>query len=200
MALSQSLNEFRFNMETLDMMNLMGKSQNDIVNMMSSLGFNNTLVNFMLSSRSFLNSVLLRFQLYSEQNLPEARVRTSLTALNNPGVNSLVDYLYCSQSVTQNVTSPVVKQTVVQPVVQQADEPDNNTEEENVLDRFFDECFLETEEPTDSIKISEMFSILTDWQTNNNVEEGTTKDELKEYLSTRLGRQIKSTVTNIRRA
>ena len=183
MALSQSLNEFRFNMETLDMMNLMGKSQNDIVNMMSSLGFNNTLVNFMLSSRSLLNSVLLRFQLYSEQNLPEARVRTGLTALNNPGVNALVDYMYGSQVVTQPVaqqvvTSSVVKQQVVQQttqpvaqvVTQQADEPENNTEEENVLDRFFDECLVETEEPTDSIKMSELFSILTDWQTDNNFE------------------------------
>ena len=205
MALSQSLNEFRFNLETLDMMTTMGKSSDDAVNMLGSLGFNNTLVNFMTNSRSFLNGVLLRLQLYVEQNLPEARVRTSLTALNNMGVNSLVDYLYTSSTPSLPPT-PVTKKTpptapVPTPptatVESEHDEIEDEAEESH-FDTFFEACVRETEDASDVVKLSDFYSAFTNCWSTNCEDETPSKEELKAYLAERLGRTIgKSGVTNV---
>ncbi len=202
MALSQSLNEFRFNLETLDMMTTMGKSSDDAVNMLGALGFNNTLVNFMTNSRSFLNGVLLRLQLYVEQNLPEARVRTSLTSLNNIGVNALVDYLYSSSSMPLPPT-PVKKvppPPVTAPPVHVESEHDELEEEgeESHFDTFFNVCVRETEDASDVVKLSDFYSAFTSWWANNCEDETPSKDELKGYLAERLGRTIgKSGVTHV---
>ncbi len=202
MTLTQSLNEFRFNLETLDMMTTMGKSSDEAVNMLGSLGFNNTLVNFMTNSRSFLNGVLLRLQLYSEQNLPEARVRTSLTSLNNMGVNSLVDYLYNSSTATASLPPTPVKKNPPPPVapvhVESEHDEIEEDEEESHFDTFFNTCVRETEDGSDVVKLSDFYSAFTNWWSNNCEDETPSKDELKGYLAERLGRTIgKSGVTNV---
>ena len=89
MSLQQSLAEFRFNLETLDLMTDMGRNSKEAVLMLSQLGFNQNLVNFMLSQRSLLNMVLLRLQLYSEQNMTEQKVRAGLSTLNNSSVKTM---------------------------------------------------------------------------------------------------------------
>jgi len=95
MSLNQKLNEFRFNLETLDLLNNMGKS----TQLLSELGFNSDLLSFMQNNRNLLSSVLLRLQLYGEQNMTELKVRSGLSMLNNQSVNSLLDYLYKSSRI-----------------------------------------------------------------------------------------------------
>ena len=94
MTLNQNLSEFRFNLGTLDMMVNMGRSMEQACGTLSELGFNQQLVQFMQSNRSLLNMVLLRLQLYSEQNINEQKIRSNLSMLNNSSVNALLDYLY----------------------------------------------------------------------------------------------------------
>ena len=77
MSLSQ-ITEFRFNLETLDLLDNMGKSTEYSIQMLGELGFNEQLVKFMQSNRMLLNSVLLRLQLYCEQNMTEQKIRNSL--------------------------------------------------------------------------------------------------------------------------
>jgi len=207
MSLSQSLNEFRFNLETLDLLVSLGRSQDEVVSTLGTLGFNATLVSFLTGPRGLLNSVLLRLQLYSEQNFPEHKVRSSLAVLNNVGVHSLVDYLYGSVAVVQpTVSAPPVKKTapILLPVVSQpAEEQEEEDveleedEEESHFETFFTARVRESEDPTHVVKMSEMYNAFTSWWSEQYEDETPSKDELKEYLSERLGRQIKTTVTNV---
>jgi hypothetical protein len=219
MSLSQSLNEFRFNLETLDLLVSMGRSHDEVVSTLGTLGFNAVLVSFLTGPRTLLNSVLLRLQLYSEQNFAEQRVRSSLAVLNNVGVNSLVDYLYGSSSVAVSVpvassppkkVAPAVQQSVpapqpvAQPVAQQAEEQEEEEdveleedEEESHFETFFTARVRESEDPTHVVKMSEMYSAFTSWWSEQYEEDAPSKDELKEFLSERLGRTIKTTVTNV---
>ena len=228
MSLSQSLNEFRFNLETLDLLVSMGRSHDEVVSTLGTLGFNAVLVSFLTGPRTLLNSVLLRLQLYSEQNFLEQRVRSSLAVLNNAGVNSLVDYLYGSSTVAVAVSTPVVTtsppkkvahvvqqsvpapqpvvvqqvaQQVVQPAVEEQEEEEDveleEDEEESHFETFFSARVRESEDPTHVVKMSEMYNAFTSWWSEQYEEDAPSKDELKEFLSERLGRTIKTTVTNV---
>jgi hypothetical protein len=196
MSLVQRLNEFRFNLDTLDLMITSGRTPEQSVQLLTSLGFNQQLVQFMLSQRMLLNSVLLRLQLYSEQNVNETEVRNSVTGLNNQSVNHLLDYLYKQSSVStpQSAVSPVSQ---VQPVKVES-EQDDHQDEESHFDMFFSTCVNVTEDASDSVKLSEMYQVFTKWWSNNQPDdEVPPKDELKEFLSEKLGRQIKSTITHV---
>ena len=58
MSLNQQLTEFRFNLETLDLLNTMGKTIEYSTQMLNELGFSSSLINFMQNNRMLLNSVL----------------------------------------------------------------------------------------------------------------------------------------------
>ncbi len=209
MTLTQCLTEFRFNLETLDMLTSMGRNTTQVGETMSQLGFNNTLVNFMTSQRALLTSVLVRLQLYSEQNYNETKVRSGLTMLSNSGVNSLLDYLFMhthneqpvstvpvsapvSAPVSTPVSAPVRVKQEVKPEDEQEDEQD---EETSYFDDFFERCVRVSDDG--SITMKQMYEAFTKWWVDESDDEAPTKDELKEYLSQRLGRQIKSTITNV---
>lgn len=96
MTLRDRLNEYLFNMETRQLLVSFGKSKNDIVNTMKTLNLNEKILNFQESSTSLYNSVMIRLQLYAEQDLDETHVRSSFSLLNNSYVNTLLDYLYGS--------------------------------------------------------------------------------------------------------
>ncbi len=216
MSLTQNLNEFRFNLETADLLTSMGTPSNEVVSTLGTLGFNHTLASFMVGQRTLLNSVLLRLQIYNDRGVPEAQVRSGLAVLSNHGVNSLVDYLYNSGNATHTVPvvqqpDPVVaKQPVpIAPVKQtpapvpepeeEGEELEEDEEEESHFDTFFTARVRESDDPTHIVKMSEMYSAFTSWWSEQYEEDSPvpTKDELKEYLSERLGRQIKANVTNV---
>lgn len=212
MSLTQNLNEFRFNLETADLLTSMGTPSNEVVSTLGTLGFNNTLASFMVGQRTLLNSVLLRLQIYNDRSVPEAQVRSGLAVLSNHGVNSLVDYLYNSAQTVPVVQQPVpvVKQTAAKqtsvpapppaPVAEpeeEGEELEEDEEEESQFDTFFTARVRESEDPTHVVKMSEMYSAFTSWWSEQYEDDAPSKDELKEYLSERLGRQIKTTVTNV---
>jgi hypothetical protein len=195
MSLSQQLTEFRFNLETLDLLDNMGKSSEYSLQMLGELGFNEQLVKFMKSNRMLLNSVLLRLQLYCEQNMNEQKIRTSLSVLNNQSVNVLLDYFY--KSTSQEITkpfSPPPQQKVLETVVVENEEVD---EEESHFDSFFTSCVHVSDDATHVVKMNAMYDAFTKWWSNNYEDETPSKEELKEYLSEKLGHPIKSSVSNV---
>lgn len=205
MSLSQQLTEFRFNLETLDLLDNMGKSTEYSIKMLGELGFNEDLVKFMQSNRMLLNSILLRLQLYCEQNMTEPKIRTSLSVLNNQSVNILLDYFYKSskliKSTSQEITksfSPPQQQKVLDTVLDTViDEVHNEDEEESHFDSFFTSCVHVSDDATNVVKMSAMYDAFTKWWSNNYEDETPSKDELKEYLSEKLGHPIKSNVSNV---
>ena len=225
MSLNQQLTEFRFNLETLDLLNTMGKTIEYSTQMLNELGFSSLLISFMQNNRMLLNSVLLRLQLYSEQNINEQKIRSNLSMLNNSSVNALLDYLYkislssssssSSKKTTSSPSSPTSivsqKKKEVKIVEVEVDvdvdvdveeheeqvEEIQNDEEENPFDSFFSACVQQTDDATHVVKMSAMYDAFTKWWSTYSADEVPTKDELKEYLSDRIGRQIKSTVSNV---
>jgi hypothetical protein len=206
MSLIQQLNEFRFNLETLDLLNNMGKTTEYSIQMLGELGLTSQLIKFMQSQRMLLNSVLLRLQLYSEQNLNEQKIRTSLAILNNPSVSALLDFLYKSTSTTTSSSSsskksvstppptPIVEEEVE---VEEAEEVEEEQNGESHFDSFFSSCVRLSDDASHTVKMSAMYDAFSKWWSNNYEDELPTKDELKEYLSERLGHAIKSTVSNV---
>lgn len=212
MSLVQQLTEFRFNLETLDLLNTMGKTTDYSTQMLGELGLSSQLIKFMQSNRMLLNSVLLRLQLYSEQNLNEQKVRSSLSILNNPIVGVLLDYLYKTTTTTtkkQTSTPPSPKPVEVAEKVEKVEEVEAEVEEEaeeaeaeeeedeSHFDSFFSSCVRQSDDASHTVKMSAMYEAFTKWWSNNYEDETPSKDELKEYLAEKLSITIKSTVSNV---
>ena len=227
MNLREKLNQFLFNLETAELLQSFGRTQEQITNEMNSLNFSESLLQFQSSSSHLYNSVMLRLRLYSENNFSEQQVRNSLSVLNNSYVNSLLDYLYSNNSetvsqlvVTQPVSQPVVvSQPVAQPVAKSVSQPvaqpvsetvqsTNQVEEseeetleseddENPFDTFFDSCVQQTEEPTDIVKGSDFYQAFSEWWQTQYEDTVPDKKELKNYLNEKLGKSKKSTWTNV---
>jgi hypothetical protein len=221
MTLQERLNEFRFNLETMELLQSLGRTRAQVVTEMAQLNFNESLVNFYNDSRTLFNSVMLRLNLYSEQNQNESSVRKSLSILNNNMVNSLVDYLYSATSLneTSQQVEKVVKQDVSQehvvtrePVEQEhvtQNQEENNVSEDEMsendsddqnddpFDSFFSSCVKQTDEPTDIVKSSDFYQAFSEWYESNYDEEVPDKKELKGFLNERLGKSKKNTWTNV---
>jgi hypothetical protein len=209
MTLSQRLSEFRFNLETMDLLSSMGRSSTQTIDEMTQLGLTTNQINFMLTSRSLLNSCLLRLQLYSEQNLSEAKVRSSLGVLNNSNINSLLDNVfYKSETVTpvqKKQTEPLPtfskEKTLIQnesAEEQLEDEEDDIPQQEvSRFDQFFNACVKQTNEPTDIVKTSDFYTSFSDWWGGIFEESVPDKNELKDFLNNKLGKSNKNTWSNV---
>jgi hypothetical protein len=212
MALNQTLAEFRFNLETLDMMISMGRTSEQSYKTLSELGFNQDLVQFMQNNRVLLNMVLVRLQLYSEQNFSEQKVRSGLSVLNNKHVNVLLDYLFKSSDAPVK-TKKISFSPPPTPLVhkdehnnddqeehighQEDDDQEDDEQEENYFESFFTAHITHTEDVSDSVKFKEVYSKFSEWWSNNHEDELPSKDELKTFLSSKLEQKISSTVTHI---
>lgn len=187
MTLSQNLSEFKFNLETMDLLISMGRTSQQTTDEMTLLGYTSSQVNFMQSSRPLLNSVLLRLNLYSEQNVPAAKVRSSLGVLNNVHINSLLDTVFLK---TQ--TEPVVDNKHLE-----EDEDEEPKNEASRFDQFFTACVKKTTEPTDIVKTTDFYTAFTDWWGGIYEESVPDKNELKDFLSIKLGKSNKNTWSNV---
>ncbi len=208
MSLTQSLSEFRFNLETLDLLTTMNHTEDQAVEMMNELGLQSSLVKFMLSQRNVLNMVLLRLKLYEKQNVDEKTVRSGLSSLNNKNVDSLLDLLYAFNKkvspVKTETKKSVVKETPVEEVKPVETEEEQEVEEENVeeeeeshFESFFNQCVRHTDDVSDSVKLSEMYNVFTKWWHEHYEDEVPSKDELKDFFSEKLGVKVKSTITHV---
>lgn len=186
MSLVQFLTEFRFNLDTTDLLVSLGRNQVQVNDELSKLGFNTNLVQLMTTQRLLLNSVLLRLQLYSEQNTSEQKIRSGLSVLNNKNVTSLLDLAFCSTV------------TVVPASVQQVLEPEVDKEDESNLDRFYSECLKQTNDATDILKTSDVYDALSKWWPSHDfTEDVPDKNELKDFLTEKLGKPTKNTWSGV---
>lgn len=195
MSLSQQLTEFRFNLETLDLLTTMGKSTDYSIQMLSELGLKKELINFMQTKRMLLNSILLRLQLYGEQNMNEQNIRNNLLVLNNQSVFLLLDYFYKSSS-KEEVVEKI--QTSVDKEVEYEVEAEAEEEDYNYFDKFFESrMHYHPDDASQTVKMSAIYDVFTKWWNNYSEDEVPSKDELKEYLVEKLGHSIKSIVSNV---
>jgi virulence-associated protein VapD len=198
MDLLKRLEEFYFNVETLEMVQSMLNNHDDVMAEMEPLGFTAGIV-YLTSNQTLYKSVLLRLRLCFQRGMSESDVRQSFERLNNSNVNELLNYFYGNtQQVAPVKTTPVEPETVQQdlPVEEQL-ESESETED-NYFDTFFDDCVQQTDDSTDIVKSADFYSAFTEWWTTNNQEdEVPDKKELKTYLKERLGKDKKGTWTNV---
>ena len=90
MSLTQCLIEFRFNLETIDLLTTLNRTSQQIIDEMKLVGFSSNMINFILTNKSLLNGVLLRLNLYNEQKLNETTIRANLLVLNNTIVTTII--------------------------------------------------------------------------------------------------------------
>jgi hypothetical protein len=217
MTLLDRLNQFRFNLETMELLESLGRTRDQLVSELSQLNFTENLVTFTHQSRHLLNSVLLRLQVYGEQNLNEQSVRNHLSVLNNTYVNSLLDYVYENTSLTEDTTPapPVEEVVTTQPKVEtstsaktttQMEESEENQSEENQseenqsedpFEEFFTSNVTQTDESTDIVKSSDFYNAFTEWWGDHFEEDVPDKKELKSFLNEKLGKSKKNTWTNV---
>lgn len=213
MNLSERLNQFQFDLETLELLHDLGRSNSAVASEMESLSVTRNLVDLVLSNRRLLDSVLLRLNIYCEKNLSESSVRSSLSRLNNSGVSDLLNLLYSvsltevSESVNTSTATPVSTQ-VTQVTSSLTENLESNQESEDEdpelndlqsrLNTFFQECVNESSDATNVVKTSEFYSALTEWWGNTfSNDDFPDKKELKNYLSSRLGKATKNTWSNV---
>lgn len=204
MTLTNNLSEFRFNLETIDLLTSMGRTMQQTFDEMKVVGFTSQQVQFILSSRSLLNSVLLRLHLYSEQNLKEATIRSNLSVLNNTIINSLLDkFFYNSQQ--SSVIQPVVNYITKTPSAQSVDNVTENDDEDDTtvvvessrFDQFFKACVKQTNDTTDIVKTSDFYNAFTEWWGGIYEESVPDKNELKDFITIKLGKPNKNTWSNV---
>jgi hypothetical protein len=212
MHLKEKLNEFLFNLETANLLQSLGRTNEQIKNEMTNLNFSDSLLQFQTSSQHLYNSVMLRLRLYSENNFTESQVRQSLSILNNLYVNALLEYLYTSNTsnivetvstpvvstpVVETVSTPVVSTPVVETVSTNAISNEDSEEDENLFESFFDSCVEKTDEATDILKASDFYQAFSEWWQGQYEDNVPDKKELKNYLNEKLGKSKKSTWTNV---
>jgi hypothetical protein len=217
MDLLTRLEEFYFNVETLEMVQSMMNNHSDVMAEMQPLGFTSGIVH-LTGNQTLYKSVLLRLRLCFQRGMSESDVRQSFERLNNSNVNELLNYFYQSSNDIQQVTpvkttptktakqEPVEQKTVEQKTVQQDSPVEEEVEEQlesesesedNYFDTFFDECVQQTDNSTDIVKSADFYNAFTEWWSNNQENDVPDKKELKSYLKERLGKDKKGTWTNV---
>lgn len=201
----EQLEQFLFNVETLEMLRSFNTPQSEILNEMSELGFTSGIIH-MVDSPMY-KSILLRLRLCFQKGMGESEVRQSFERINNKNVNDFLDYMFAKQSpVVEQVVAPVVTpQVVVQEPVQElqqvkqqeSEDEEQSEDEEDYFETFFTECVRQTDDAVDSVNSKDFYSAFTSWWGDNYDDDVPDKKELKGFLKEKLGKDKKGTWTNV---
>ena len=191
MSLTQCLIEFRFNLETIDLLTTLNRTSQQIIDEMKLVGFSSNMINFILTNKSLLNGVLLRLHLYNEQKMTETTIRSNLLVLNNTIVTSFLDNFFF-----------VKKNNILVPAVQlekeHVDDEDEVVEEPSKFEQFFKTRVIESQDNTHIVKSTDFHNAFTEWWNGMFFEEEIPdKNALKDYLTSKLGKPNKNTWSSV---
>jgi hypothetical protein len=223
MNFQNSLTEFNFNLETLDLLKNEKLDDSEIIDTLIEAGFNSELTQLLLTlNRSYLKSVLVRLKLYNKLNKNGTQVMDNLQDYQN--LKPLVHQLF-STSDNLNVTnyeSPKnntnvkndkeveVNEEVNDEVNDKVNEEfndevndDNNgdesSDEENFYENFFMECLESTDNKKDTVKSKEIYSSFKSWYINKFTSSDVpSKTLLKKFLNEKLGKPVKSSWSSLK--
>jgi len=197
MSFESNLSEFNFNLETLDLMNQGGLSQNEMVDTLKEVGFSSELTHFLLTNRrSLVSSLLLRLKLYNKQSMSYDKVKNTMSKYKSmmPLVTQLFHNETSSQeellqsSSTNEETHSVSDNEVVEKSVEESVE---DSVEEDSFGMFLSEC-VEINDDESVVKASSVYSAFRGWYLNKFDENVPGKKELKSFLNTKLEKSGKS--------
>nr|QFG74419.1 MAG: hypothetical protein [Megaviridae environmental sample] len=210
------LNEFMFNLDTLELLSKMNKSRDELVHTLESVDFNSHMVSLVLDNRSLLDSVLLRLNV--DENHTESHMRETLSKLHHEGISQFLNYLFRHNQVnvttnnhhethsvqsTSNHNNEVAHEsnTTLTTQEQNTVSEDSDVEEDDMslcFTKFMKECIEESNNEDDSVKLSQAYLALNTWWEsayNTNVPD---KKEFKAFLTESFGKATKNSWNNIR--
>ena len=214
MTFDNRLNEFNFHLETMNLL----KMDNDLTveETMESVGFSKELTKFLLETNpTYFTGVMLRLKLYAKKNMSNNDVKNELKM--HTLLYPLVDYLFMTTDTsvktvktvetvktvktvkTVETVKPVetvehVKQdklntnlvSDIEEKVVDSDDEDDSENEVNHFDRFYKE--LVVEDPSGMLKSKEVYESFASWYEDNVDTDVPSKDDLKDYLTSKLGK------------
>jgi hypothetical protein len=192
MTFQNRLDEFNFHRETMEMLQL--EKDPSLVETMESVGFSKYLTTFLLNTNAtYFNGVMLRLKLYAKKNMSNKNVKDELKT--HTMFYPLVDYLFVeSNNVKQEVKHEVKVQEkevnhvseIDEKVVESDSDDDEEDKEVNHFDRFYKEVVVE--DNNGMLKSKEVYERFSSWYEENVDTDVPSKDELKDYLTEKLGK------------
>ena len=216
--MKDSLEELKFNVDTMLYLKELGWSNTKMMEyFVNKLNYPSGAVTVLLNTKlSYLNSVMKRLDLYVELGLSNNDVKLHMSKYNN--LNPLVSYLLDTSTVTD--TTNVVKETkeLKNEAVDEVDEVDDEVDEEvneevdalddgveeeddeeeaNLFDDFLKDHVDQTNDDSDKMKSSQVYSKFKSWYSSQYDEDVPSKAELKSFLNEKFGKSVKSTWTGV---
>lgn len=191
MDFEYNLNEFEFNLETLDFLKNNNASNDDIVSELSDVGYSNELTQFILNhKRSLLKSIIKRLKLCLKYNQSVNEIYQSFE--NYSHMMPIIRHFFKNEESTTSKSSNLKKEESEKTSEQISE--DISEEEENPFDAFFESKLQLSENETDTLKASECYNAFKDWYESNEKydEETPDKKTLKAFLNTKLEKKSKS--------
>jgi hypothetical protein len=177
------LDEFNFHLETMNLLKL--ENDPSLEESMESVGFSKSLTMFLLSTNpTYFNGVMLRLKLYAKRNMTNESILQELK--NHKSLHPLVNYLFMVEHKVEHKVD--LKSNLVSDIEEKVVdvESDEESEEENHFDRFYKE--LVVEDKNGMLKSKEVYERFTFWYEQNVDTEVPSKDDLKDYLTEKLGK------------
>ena len=192
MTFDNRLDEFNFHLETMNMLKSESDNVETTVETMESVGFSKELTKFLLETNtSYFNGVMLRLKLYSKRNMTNSNVKNELKM--HSLLHPLVDYLFINnksivEPVKEHVKEPVKVNNNVSNIEEKVVESDDEESEEEVnhFDKFYSEVIIEDKEGM--LKSKEVYERFSSWYEENVDSDIPSKDELKDYLTDKIGK------------
>lgn len=214
MTFETNMTTYSFNKETMELLIAEGSSNDEIYEMMESVGFSQQLTEFLMTVKpTVYNSIMIRLKLYAKMGKSFDSIKNSFNTF--PSSIHLVKHLYGETSVEQtSVKQATVKQTTVkQATVEKEEAPVQNatsmleedvvdsdadsvdsvessesTEKGDPFDMFFEQCIKKEE--GGKIKTKEGFEFFLKWYNEHfGDSDEPDKKEFKDYLTQRIGKK-----------
>jgi hypothetical protein len=218
--MKDSLEELKFNVDTMLYLKDLGWSNTKTMGyFINNLNYPSGAVTVLLNTKlSYLNSVMKRLDLYVELGLSHNDVKLHMSKYSN--LKPLVEYLLDTSTVadTTNVvkvtkevvkTKELKKEEVVEEVDEEVEEVDeevddevdalddgveenDDDEEANLFDDFLKDHVDQTNDDSDKMKSSQVYSKFKSWYSSQYDEDVPSKAELKSFLNDKFGKSVKS--------
>lgn len=210
MNFQNNLNEFKFNLETLDLLKNENLDNTEIIDTLIEAGFNSELTSLLLTlNRTYLNSVLVRLKLYNKLKKNKDQVINNLKDYEN--LKPLIQKLFNESENFMEIVSDNNSNEhhdVVEKLEKLEEQGDQNKdhqeiqeyeeEEDNFYENFFVECLESSEDKKDTVKSKEVYNVFKKWYSKKYSSNVPSKTELKNFLNTKLGKSVKSSWNSVK--
>tara|TARA_B110000977_G_C11074305_1_gene490597 strand:- start:2230 stop:2853 length:624 start_codon:yes stop_codon:yes gene_type:complete len=196
MPFETNLTTYNFNRDTLDLLLQDGLQNNEIIDIMKTVGFSTELTTYLLNvPLTFYNSVVIRLKLYAKQQRDITYIKKALNKFTD--TYFLVEHLFNHKSTEKNMVvedvqnnqnNESVASLLNEDVVE--NNSDSDDELEDPLETFYQKFIIKDDGANLSYK--ESYGVFIDWFNENHNDETPGKKKFKKYLSDKLGKSNKN--------